>query len=275
MPSAATAFQALQGYQAPSAADVLTQADNQYGVGDLQTKVANLQTLTGNLTNSIAAVDPSVTARTAGSLVNEGQRSALVSREQAPLQANLASENAVLGNTTSNLNTAEGNAKDAAAATEADNESKYQQLLDSYNIANAREAAQAQAQATAAQQAEAIREYNQSESDTNTNNAANRSAVASSAAASVNPAAGYSVKQLSSGNKAYTGPNGQTNLYQYASALAGGDPNQTFNIIKEQLQSGSATDKGAYNGIVKLEQQGLSQDQIIARLKASNAYIFD
>ena len=91
----------------------------------------------------------------------------------------------------------------------------------------------------------------------------------------VNPAAGYSVKQLSSGNKAYTGPNGQTNLYQYAAALAGGDPNQTYSIIKQQLQGGSATDKGAYNGLLKLEQQGLPLDQIIGRLKASNGYIFN
>lgn len=84
----------------------------------------------------------------------------------------------------------------------------------------------------------------------------------------------YKVSQLSSGNKAYTGPNGQTNLYDYASNVAGGDPSQTYDIIKKELQSGSATDQGAYNGMLKLEKQGLSQTEIIQRLAKSNAYIF-
>lgn len=266
LPSAADAAAALSDYQAPSSADLLSQAQQKYGVNDLQQRVQGLQGITSNLTNSIAAVDPSVTGRTAGSLVTEGQRGALVNREQQPLQSDLSSENQALGEANTNLTTAQGNAKDEAAGEEADSQNKYNQLLQTYNIANAREAATAASQADAAKEAESEREFNVGEAD-------KTSAAATSAAN--NTAAGYSVKQLSSGNKAYTGPNGQTNLYQYASAMAGGDPTQTFNIIKQQLQSGSATDKGAYNGIVKLEQQGLSQDQIIARLKASNGYIFN
>lgn len=262
LPSAADAAAALNSYQAPSSADLLSSAQQKYGVNDLQSRVSSLQGLTSNLTNAISAVDPSVTGRTAGSLVTEGQRSALVSREQQPLQTNLASENQALGTATGDLNTAEGNAKDMAAGEETDSQNKYNQLLQTYQIANAKETAAAQAASDQAKEAESEREFNVSESDKN-------------ASAAANSAAGYSVKQLSSGNKAYTGPNGQTNLYQYASALAGGDPSQTFNIIKQQLQTGSATDKGAYNGIVKLEQQGMSQADIIARLKASNGYIFN
>lgn len=260
LPSAAQAESALESYQMPSSADVLTNAENQYGVPQLQTNVNNLRTLTGNLTNSIAAVDPSVTGRTAGTLTTEAQRGAIVDRERAPVVAQLGTANTALGQSTDDFNTANTNAKDAASATESDNQNKYNALLQTYNIANAREAAQAQAQQSAAQQAEAVREFNVSQ--------ANSSA---SAAAAVNPAAGYSVKQQAgSGNHLYTGPNGQTNLYQYASALNGGDANGTFNTILSQLKSGSQTDKNAYNKVANM-----SQAQAIAYLRKNNAYIFN
>lgn len=80
---------------------------------------------------------------------------------------------------------------------------------------------------------------------------------------------GYSVGQYSSGNKYYKGPNGQTNLYQYASALSGGDPNSTYQEILHQLSTGSNTDKTAYNKI-----RGMSQDQGVAYLQKNNKYIF-
>lgn len=230
-PSAADAFTALNSYQAPSAADVLTQADTKYGVGDLATRVQNLQTLTGNLTNSIAAVDPSVTARTAGTLTNEGQRSALVSREQAPLLSSLSSNNTSLDNANTQLGTARQNATDEATAENSDNQSKYQKLLDTYNIANAREAAQAAAAADAAKQAEAVREYNQSEADTNANNAANRSSSGSAATpADIKLAAAQHVgSQLAS----LTGKDGYVSNQTWAGALndfvsAGGTTRQFF-----------------------------------------------
>lgn len=81
---------------------------------------------------------------------------------------------------------------------------------------------------------------------------------------------GYSVKQLSSGNKAYTGPNGQTNLYQYAAAVSGGDPTQTLNTILEQLKTGSSYDKGAYNKVANM-----SPSDAISYLQQHNSYIFD
>lgn len=259
LPSAASAEQALESYQMPSSTDVLQQAQQQYNIPQLQTQVQNLQSLTGNLTNSIAAVDPNVTGQTAGTLTTEGQRGELVDRERAPLVTQLGTANTGLTQATDSYNTADQNAKDQASATEADNQNKYNALLQTYNIANAREAAQAQAQQTAAQQAEAEREFNVSEADSKT-----------SAAAAVNPAAGYSVKQLTSGNKAYTGPNGETNLYQYASALAGGDPTGTYQNILSQLKTGSATDKGAYNKVA-----GMSMAQGIAYLQQHNSYIFN
>ena len=187
LPSAADALSALNSYQAPSSADVLSQADSKYGVNDLQQKVSALQSLTGNLTNAIAAVDPSVTARTAGSLTTEGQRSALVNREQAPITAQLGTANTALGQTTNNFNTANQNAKDAANMTIADNTAKQQQLLQTYQIAQAREDAAAQLAAQQAAQAEQIRQYNESQAYTQANDAANRAA---SAAASANSSSG-------------------------------------------------------------------------------------
>lgn len=268
MPSAADALTALNAYQPPSSADVLAQAQTQYNVPQLQSQVQALQSLTGNLTSSIAAVDPSVNAQTAGSLVNEGQRQALVARNQAPLQAELGTDNTALSQQTDAANTAAGNAKDAAAATEADNQSKENQLLQTYNIANAREAAATQAQQTAAQQAEAEREFNVGQQ--NSLAESNASNATAAAAAAPNPAEGYSVKSLSSGNKAYSGPNGETNLYQYASALAGGDPNSTYSNILAQLKTGSPTDKAAYNKVANMPQaQGL------AYLQKNNGYIFN
>lgn len=265
MPSAADALTALNAYQPPSSTDVLNSAMNQYGVNDLQSRVQALNGLTSNLTSSIAAVDPSVTAQTAGSLVNEGQRQALVARNQAPLQTELGTDNTALGQATGDLNTAEGNAKDSASATEADNQNKEAQLLQTYNIANARETAATAAQQQAAQQAEAEREFNVAQS----NQLAESNA--STAAAAPNPADGYSVKYKDdSGDKAYVGPNGTTNLYQYASALAGGDATGTYQNILSQLKSGSATDKNAYNKVANM-----SQAAGIAYLQKNNGYIFN
>lgn len=216
-PSSAQAEQALDSFVMPSSSDVLSQAETQYGVPQLQTNVNNLRTLTGNLTNSIAAVDPSVTGRTAGTLTTEAQRGAIVDREQAPITAQLGTANTALGQASDDYNTADSNAKDAATATESDNQNKYNALLQTYNIANAREAAQAQAQASAAQQAEAEREFNTSEADTNANNAANRSASSSATTpADTKAAVTQHVTQQLAGN---TGKDGYVSNQTFAAAL--------------------------------------------------------
>lgn len=88
----------------------------------------------------------------------------------------------------------------------------------------------------------------------------------------------YQVKQLSpDGAKGYTGPNGQTDLYQYAQGINGGasaDVDDVLATIQQELNSGTTTDKGAANGITALQKQGLSSTQILQRLAKSNAYIF-
>lgn len=88
----------------------------------------------------------------------------------------------------------------------------------------------------------------------------------------------YKVSSLSSGNKAYTGPNGETNLYQYAQGVNGGstaDPDAVLQTIQQELSTGSTTDKGAAAGITKLQNEGKSTADIIASLQKSNAYIFE
>lgn len=147
IPSAADALKALQAYQMPSSADVLTQAENKYGVADTRNRVNTYKTLTNNLTGAIAAVDPSVTGRTSGSLVTEGQRSALVNRERAPIAGQLGTANQGLSQATTDMDTAVGNAKNEAARTISDNTAKYERLKDVYAIANAREQAAAEAEA--------------------------------------------------------------------------------------------------------------------------------
>lgn len=249
----------------PDSASVLGQAQQQYGVQAAQDNVNRYKALTQNLTGAIAAVDPSVTGRTSGSLVTEGQRGALVDREKAPIISNLGTANEGLSDATTDYNTDNQNAKDSAASTIADATAKYNQLKDTYDISNTQEQQKASAAQTAADAAEKAREFNVS--------------AAQSGSSSNNPAAGYSVKQLSSGNLAYTGPDGSaTNLYQYAQALNGGNsasPDAVLGTIKQELSQGSTTDKGAAAGIAALQKQGLSTSQIIARLKASNGYIFN
>lgn len=155
------ALQALQSFQQPSSADVLTQAQTKYGIPDLQKRVSDFKTLTGNLTGAIAAVDPSVTGRTAGSLTTEGQRSALVSREKAPIVGQLGTANDALTTANSDYNTADTNAKGEANATIADNTAKYQRLKDTYDVANAREEAARQAAAAEADRQEQVRQFNE------------------------------------------------------------------------------------------------------------------
>lgn len=163
LPSAQDAANQLAGFQAPDSGTLLSQAQSKYGIPDLQKKVSDLRGLTGNLTNAIAAVDPSVTGRTAGTFTTEAQRGALVNRERAPIVQQLGTTNDSLNLANSDFNTASGNAKDEASAQAADNSRKYDQLLQTYNIASAREAASAQAkaqqEASAREQANADRQY--------------------------------------------------------------------------------------------------------------------
>lgn len=239
-----------QGY---NATDQYNKITTQLGIPDARTRVQALQSNLLNTENAIKSVDPSVTARTSGGLVTEAQRGRLVNMEKQPLTDTYNEQNQAYGTEQGNLNGLMTQADQQASLADSDYKNKRQSLADQLTFAQKQQS-----------DAEAKREFDVSASQ-----------KASSGGSSNNPAAGYKVGRLSSGNYKFTGPNGDTNMYQYAAALSGGDPDATYNTIKQLLAGGSATDKGAAAGIAKLEKQGLSQDQIIGRLKASNGYIFN
>lgn len=136
-PSSAQAYQTLQDFNSKrtSNADLLTQAENKYGVNDLSARANNLRTLVGNLQTSIDQVDPSVTGRTSGSLVTEAQRSALVNRERAPLVSDFNKTSGNYGNAQSDLATARSQARDWGTSLITEQDAKYKSLMDAYQIA--------------------------------------------------------------------------------------------------------------------------------------------
>lgn len=208
LPSASDAAAALSSYQAPSSADLLSSAQNQYGVNDLQSRVSSLQGLTGNLSNAIAAVDPSVTAETSGSMTTEGQRAALSSAEQAPLVTELNGVDSNLGTAEGNLQTAQTSASNEANAEETDAQNKEQQLLDVYNTANEQQQESQSQQNTTAQEKEAEREFNVSAAD-------NTASASTSTAATKAAAVGHISQQLSS----LKGGDGKVSEQTWAGAL--------------------------------------------------------
>lgn len=230
LPSAADALTALNGYQQPDSASVLGQAQQKYGVGDLQNRVNTYKTLTQNLTGAIAAVDPSVTGRTAGSLVTEGQRGALVNRERAPITAELGTADQGLSSANNDLSTANTNATNDANLTVADNKDKYNKLLQTYQIANDREQQQATAARQAAQDAESKRQFDVSQ-------ATARGSASYTGSADSTPAAASS--QRSDGGYNFQNPSGAAISARLYAQLTG----TSFNtLLKKMAASG---DKGA------------------------------
>lgn len=179
LPSAKDAAAQIASFQQPDSASVLSQAQQKYGIQGLQDRVNTYKTLTGNLTGAIAAVDPSVTGRTSGSLVTEGQRSALVSREKAPIIGQLGTAQTGLEGATNDFNTADKNARGEADMTIADNKTKYDKLMQTYTMANDREQTQAKAAQDAADRAESVRQFNVQQA----------ASSAKSASSAANPAA--------------------------------------------------------------------------------------
>lgn len=142
-PSSAAALQSLTDYNTnrQSAQDIQTQADNQYDLPGYNSRLSTIRGLVGNLQSSVDAVDPSVTGRTSGSFVTEGQRSALVNKEQAPILSNLAKENTALSTEQAGQQNAQSLASQMASAITSQDQTKYQSLLDQYNGVVAAEAA--------------------------------------------------------------------------------------------------------------------------------------
>lgn len=260
-PTVANSGQALQQLQtAQSQAQdpntILQGQNQQFGIPAAQQTVTGLRGAIDNTTRVLNQVAPSVMGRTAQSLVTSAQANRQIANEQAPVSQTLTDETGKYNQANTDLTQKEQQAKDASTGIYQGQQNKLSYLQNLYNtLYGSEQDAAKQAEAKRefdAQQSLAVQKANSGSSNTN------------------NPAAGYSVKQLTSGNKAYTGPNGQTNLYQYAAAIAGGDVNGTFKEILSQLASGSPTDKKAYSAV-----KSLPMDKAISYLKQHNGYIFN
>lgn len=173
VPNVQDAYSQLQSFNSsrPAATSFTDQANQQYGVDAANKQVSGLQTTIGNLQNAAAAVAPSVAGRTSGTFTTQGQRDALVNREQTPIYTQLNQQGQQLGQAQTAQVQAQGMASQMAQSLAAQDQQKYQTLLDQYNAANAADQFQKQMQAQAAQAAsdqayrqqqlaEQVREFN-------------------------------------------------------------------------------------------------------------------
>lgn len=160
-PSSQQAYNSLQDYSKNrrSTQDIQKEADTKYDVNGISSRLSGLRSLVGNLQSSVEQVDPSVRGRLSGGFATEGQASALVNREQAPILANLDKEQTALGNENQNFNTATSLAGQLASSLRSDDETGYQRLLDQYNAATAQEQAAEAKRQWEAQQAEQKRQF--------------------------------------------------------------------------------------------------------------------
>lgn len=160
-PSSQQAYSSLQDYSKNrrSTEDIQKEADAKYDVNGISSRLSGLRSLVGNLQSSVEQVDPSVRGRLSGGFATEGQASALVNREQAPILANLGKEQTALGNENQNFSTASSLAGQLASSLRSDDETGYQRLLDQYNAATAQEQAAETKRQWEAQQAEQKRQF--------------------------------------------------------------------------------------------------------------------
>lgn len=178
---------ALGSYTALGSQDALNTANNNYDVGGSTARLSALKGIVGNLQNSVEAVDPSVTGRTSGTFTTEGQRQALVSKEQAPILGNLNKQQSAYSSEQQDNTQKQALASQMAAALLSDDKNKYQRLLDQYNQSSAEDAAaeqrrQADVQAQQFQQtlAENKRQADMSAAQARENAAASSKSAASS-----------------------------------------------------------------------------------------------
>lgn len=221
-PSSAAALQSLTDYNSTrkSAKDITTEAQGQYDIPGYNTRLSSLRGLVGNLQSSVNAVDPSVTGRTSGSFVTEGQRAALVNKEQAPILGSLAKEQGALGQEEQGYQNASGLATQLATAMISGDQTKYQSLLDQYNASVASEQAAEQKRQYESNMAEQKRQFDLQQ-------------AAAAKASGSGGAGGYNLASLASALGANKGAKGNTG--------AQGTPQQAYNTLKDLLATKNKT----------------------------------
>lgn len=257
-----SALSALNSFQPTSSADILSQAQSKYGIPDLSNRVQALTGITNNLTNSIAAVDPSVTGRTSGSLVTEAQRSALVNREKQPLLTDLSTNEQNLNTAKGDLNTNQSFADSLAAALASDQTNKYNRLKSQYDVSKAAEDTRASQQLEQQKLTEQAREADLSASSSSANNSYLASLLGGGNTASASTKAGYTPKngQNGSGGFTFTDNMGNpTSAFNYAQQ-SGTD----FGTLLHQMgQAGDTYAQQAYNQIAANQQYYSKNPQIL------------
>lgn len=157
------ALASVQNYKQLNSQDAINQSNAQYGVDASNARLSALKGVVGNLTSSLEAVDPSVTGRTSGTFTTEGQRQALVSKEQAPIASNLNKANANYGDEQNALTQKQALSSQMASALLSDDTKAYQRLLDQYNAYSAKDQADEQKRQYDTNLAETTRQFNESQ----------------------------------------------------------------------------------------------------------------
>lgn len=256
-PSAATvaAKSAVDNYQALGSNDALNTADTQYGVNDSSARLSALKGIVSGLQSSVEAVDPSVTGRTSGTFTTEGQRSALVSKEQAPIVSNLNQQQTAETAQEGDLTQKQTLASQMATALLNDDKAKYQRLLDSYNASTAQDAATEAASEKAAALAEQQREFNAQQ-------AAAAKTTASKSSGGGSSSSSYYTRPSNSGGTSFFDPNGNAiTAAQYFNAMGGG-----VGDLKNFLATDK--DKTSQAALAYLNKYGISA------AKSKYSYIF-
>lgn len=259
-PNATDAYNQLQSFSSsrPAATSYLDQANQKYGVDAANTQVSGLQTTIGNLQNAAAAVAPSVAGRTSGTFTTQGQRDALVNREQAPIITNLNSQGQQLGQAQSAQQQAQAMAGQFANGLAAQDQQKYQSLLDNYNAANAADQFQQQQQA-AAQQAAADQAYKQqtlAEQIREFNNPQNSGASIASELMALQGNRASTPAVTTSGASGQPVAHQQQNDYNFVKGLIGEVQNAdtgSFKLILNQAKSGDARSKDILRSYYQLQ----------------------
>lgn len=249
LPSTTDAYNQLQSFNSsrPSPTSFLDQANQKYGVDAANSQVSGLQSTIGNLQNAAAAVAPSVTGRTSGTFTTQGQRDALVNREQAPIITNLNTQGQQLGQAQSAQQQAQSLAGQYASGLASQDQQKYQSLLDQYNAANAADQFHQQQQAAAQQAAsdQAYRQQQLSEQIREFNNPQNQGGSTADVAALLSSISGKSGGQTQGAQQAqrpgggfnFTDANGTPiNAAQYAQAK--GVPYRT--LLQQMANAGDS-----------------------------------
>lgn len=198
----------LNSYQALGSDTAMNQADTKYDVSGSQTRLSALKGIVGNLQSSVEAVDPSVTGRTAGTFTTEGQRSALVAKEQAPILGNLGKQQSALTAEQGDLTSKQGLAAQMASALLNDDKARYQRLLDQYNASTAQDTADEQKRQFEVTKAEQARQFDVSTAQ----------AAKASAAKSASGGQQQIVSQLNSALSNAQGRDGYVSPQAYAAA---------------------------------------------------------